>query len=134
MRRVPYRWPMWLFLGILALAVGCKGEDADRLAKVGRDLRAKIQGQKGDKLSEQLRADLEAMSVDARIAARIRWDKTLRGAKIEVIAKGSEVELHGNVPDAAQRKRAVEIAQSTAGADKVTDAMEPAEKKTEQKN
>src|SRR5579884_3753795 len=108
------KYMSWVALGLLVLTVGCQGEDADRLAKVGRTLRGKVQGAgDGNKLATQLqavRADLDALSLGARIAARIRWDKSLQGAKIEVRANGNEIELHGTVPDAAQRQRALELA------------------------
>ena len=62
--------------------------------------------------------------LDARVSARLRWDKALAGSKIQVQAKDGVVELKGPVIDLAQRRRAVELAESTAGADKVTDLLE----------
>lgn len=120
-------WWIWLTVGLLAMAAGCQGEDADKLAKVGRTLRGKLQGAGGGKLSTELqavRANLDASTLDARIAARIRWDKTLQDSKIDVRMNGTEVELHGTVADASQRQRALDLARATAGATTVTDKME----------
>jgi len=115
-----------LLLAASAALTGCKGEDADRLAKVGRTLRAKMQGAGGanGNITRSLRADLDALTLDARIGARLRWDKSLQDVHLEVRGTGGEVELHGAVADDAQRQRALEVARSTIGVDKVTDAME----------
>ena len=66
------------------------------------------------------------MTLDTRVAARLRWDKALVNHKIEVTAADGVVELKGKVGDLIQRRRAVEIAQSTAGVNEVRDSLEVA--------
>jgi osmotically-inducible protein OsmY len=62
--------------------------------------------------------------VESRVGARLGWDKNLEGLAIQVEADGATVKLHGKVPDPAKRRRAVELATSTSGVEKVTDEME----------
>ncbi len=61
-----------------------------------------------------------------RVSARLRWDKSLADVKIEVSASGSILELKGSVREPAQKKRVLELAESTDGVDKVTDNLEVA--------
>ena len=63
-----------------------------------------------------------------RVSARLRWDKSLVDAKIEVSEAGTTVELKGTVGEPAQKQRALELAESTAGVEKVTDSLEVATK------
>ena len=60
------------------------------------------------------------------MSQRLAWDKNLADARIQVRADGGAVELKGAVREAGQSKRAVELAESTAGVDKVTDSLEVA--------
>jgi osmotically-inducible protein OsmY len=59
----------------------------------------------------------------ARVDARLRWDKSLEGAHIEVRATSADIALRGTLRDESQRPRAVELAESTLGVDKVSDEM-----------
>jgi osmotically-inducible protein OsmY len=122
----------WVFLvaGLTFATCGCEGQDTDRLGRAARRIAAKFDSLTSgadDKLSagwQAFRVDLNEMSLDARVSARLRWDKALAGAKIQVQAKDGVIELKGPVADMAQRRRAVELAESTAGAEKVTDLLE----------
>jgi hypothetical protein len=124
----------WLLLGLAALAAGCSREDTERLARVGRRIVARTEALTSD-LRENLTsgwqgfcASCEQTGLDARVAARLRWDKGLAEAAIRVEAAGGTVELKGTVRDAGQRQRAVEVAESTAGVEKVTDSLHIAER------
>jgi hypothetical protein len=118
-------------LAALFLA-GCDGQDADRLARVGRKTNEKFHALTGgsqEKLSTgwlAVRANWDDVTLDTRVAARLRWDKALVNNKIEVTASDGVVELKGKVGDLIQRRRAVEIAQSTAGVNEVRDSLEVA--------
>jgi osmotically-inducible protein OsmY len=122
--------PRWLLYGLLLVALGCEAEDRDRLARVGHTIAAKtneLTDGANDKLVgglEAVRADLDQMALDARVSARLRWDKGLAGAAVHVQSDGGTVTLSGQVADDAQRRHAVELAESTVGAEKVVDAME----------
>jgi osmotically-inducible protein OsmY len=122
------RWS-WLLAGFLLLG-GCNRQDADRLAKVSRKGLARAQcllGAVTDGLPTGFQGGLELVNdagLDHRVTARLRWDKTLEGTSIEVRTQGNVVELRGKVHDLPQRRRAVEIAETTMGVDKVTDALQ----------
>jgi osmotically-inducible protein OsmY len=58
-------------------------------------------------------------NADERVRARLRTDAGLEGAKITVAADGGVVKLGGKAETAAQRERAVQLAQSTTGVTKV---------------
>ncbi|HZT81817.1 MAG TPA: BON domain-containing protein [Gemmataceae bacterium] len=120
--------------GVLALAVlaGCDGQDADRLARAGRKAAARIDDLTGGAPArlaggaEAIRAHWDDVTLDARVAARLRWDKEMEGAHVEATSQGGTVTLHGTVPDLAQRRRAIELARSTRGCEEVIDEMEVA--------
>jgi osmotically-inducible protein OsmY len=120
----------WLVLVLLLTLCGCNRNDADRLARVSRKAAAKVEGMTGaapDRLAEgwtALRAGLDEVALDARVSARLRWDKGLAGAHIEVRASGGVVELLGTVVDDSQRGRAIDVAQATVGVERVTNNLE----------
>lgn len=110
--------------------VSCQSKDAERLAALGTRLREKAQGlvaSGGGPLRglQSVPLRLGELSVDARVLARLQWDKGLADAVIEVHAVGdSAVELTGKVRDMDAKRRALELAQTTAGVEKVMDKME----------
>jgi osmotically-inducible protein OsmY len=71
-----------------------------------------------------MRTNWDAVTLDTRVSARLRWDKSLADATIQVSATDGVVELKGKVADLKKRQRAVEIAQSTAGVTEVKDNLE----------
>jgi osmotically-inducible protein OsmY len=118
---------------LLAVSLtGCSGEDTDRLGKVGRKVAGRAEAltpEAAEKLSrgwEALRYSPEEMPVATRAALRLHWDKSMVGAQIQVAAEGAVLELSGTVNDTAQRQRAVELAESTSGVEKVVDGLEVA--------
>jgi hypothetical protein len=120
----------WLVVAMTVTSLGCNGDDRDRLARMGRTIAAKTEeltSGANDQLAggwDAVRADLDKMALDARVSARLRWDKALAGAAIQVHSEGGTVELTGQVADAAQRSRAVDLAESTMGAEKVVDKLD----------
>lgn len=122
----------WLFMIAAGAADGCSSEDAEHLSRIGSKVAAKIQAGTasvpGPLVSgwQALSADLDRFALDVRVGARIRWDKSLASADVHVHAQGGAVELTGTARDLDQRRRAVELAESTAGVDKVTDLIEVA--------
>lgn len=120
-----------LRLGVLcALALactGCKNQDVERLAKLGSTIAKKastLVSGSNQRWSKSVRLHWGQVAVDARVAARLSWDKGLEDVPVEVEAEGTTVKLKGKVPDAAKRRRIVELASSTTGVEKVTDEME----------
>jgi osmotically-inducible protein OsmY len=121
----------WLLLGLGLLAAGCSKGDTDRLARVGRKVLAKaasLSEDTNDRLHtgwQSFRGNLGETGLDARVATRLRWDKTLAETPIEVMAlPDNAVELKGPVADLDQRRRAVALAESTLGVERVVDSLE----------
>jgi osmotically-inducible protein OsmY len=118
-----------LLLGLSLGACGC-GQDADVLARVSRRAADRLQTA-GRGAAGQLTPRLEAARADptlaTRVACRLRWDQLLAGAAIEVSAAEGRVELTGTVADEAHRRRAVELAETTAGVEQVIDSLMTAE-------
>jgi osmotically-inducible protein OsmY len=114
----------------VAAAVGCTNQDSDHLTRIAGKVAARFDGlgdNANDKLSagwRALHADIDELALDARVSARLRWEKTLAGSHIQVQANGGIVELKGTVHNLEQRRRAVEVAESTVGTEKVSDLLE----------
>jgi hypothetical protein len=117
----------WLALAVVA--GGCSGQDADHLARIGRKTasRAEALRTNGDGRGmpglQMLRSSMDELTLDARVSARLRWDKELAAIPIQVKANGGVVELSGVIRDLGQRRRAVELAQTTVGVEKVVDGL-----------
>ena len=108
------------------------------LDRLGMSDLAKVGGKLGHKLEALLAPDagrivrgLNAMplrlgegAIDARVTARLRWDKSLADTSIQVQVVGNVVELHGKVRSEDQKRRAYELAQTTQGVEKVLDQLE----------
>jgi osmotically-inducible protein OsmY len=125
---------VWRRFPILAVALlgalGCNNEDVDHLSRVAGKVVNKFepvaQGANG-RLSAGWRAlhsDLDELALDARVSARLHWDKGLADCHIKVSTDGTTVRLQGTAHDLAQKRRAVEIAGTTLGAEKVEDSLE----------
>ncbi len=120
------RWLAYLAL----LLAGCDGQDADRLAKIGGKVADRIQmratgdaGRFPDSL-QSIRGGLGDIALDARVSARLRWDKELQDTPIQVVAIGNGVvKLSGTVPNLQLRQRAVHLARSTTGVNNVVDEL-----------
>jgi hypothetical protein len=117
-----------ILAGLTLTAAGC-GQDVDILARVGRKLIDKTEafgrdaaGQWGPRL-EAIRAGMPEDTLAARVGCRLHWDQTLASIEIQVQANENTVELTGTVADPDQRRRAVELAQSTLGVAKVIDSL-----------
>jgi len=71
-----------------------------------------------------LRRDGPGEGLEAAVVARLRQDKALSAAHIQVrVLRDGVVELKGDVADAKQRRRAVELVDSTVGVEKVVDEL-----------
>jgi osmotically-inducible protein OsmY len=122
----------WLVFVLITLTAGCKQEDAERMVRVGRKVTAQVEALTADqdggfhKGWQAICNGWQETTLAGRVAARLRWDKKLADAQIQVSATGKVVELKGTVRDLDQRRRAVDLAEATTGVDKVTDALEVA--------
>src|SRR5262249_41088460 len=130
MEKMAKRRVGWLLLVLATGGVGCNRQDSQKLANVGRKGGEKAEaltgGSSGRLASgwQTLRADMDKMALDARVSARIRWDKSLERTKIQVFYHDGQIELKGQVKSFDQRQRAVQLANATVGADSVVDSLE----------
>jgi BON domain len=119
----------WLACLALLLA-GCEGQDADRLAKIGRkvvdrlEMRATGGSARLPDSLQSIRGGIGEFAVDAKVSARLRWDKELEAASIQVGAVGGgAVKLTGTVPNFEARRHAVHLARTTTGVSNVVDEL-----------
>jgi osmotically-inducible protein OsmY len=123
----------WLGVGVLGLVCGCSREDADRIGLICQkavDKMEAVSGAKGKAAGswEALRGSLSDVALESRVAVRLRWDRALNDAEVRVLPAGpGTVRLRGAVGE-EQRRRALELAQSTVGVDKVLDEFNATER------
>lgn len=126
-------WRAWsrrlLPFGLMTVLVGCEGQDAERLGRLGRKVSAKLDGVTtetqevlGDGL-RTMRTNYTDATLDTRVAIRLRWEKSLAEASIQVSANEGVVELKGTVANPEQRQRAVDVAGATTGVVQVKDEL-----------
>jgi osmotically-inducible protein OsmY len=73
---------------------------------------------------EKARAAVERMGVEARVYARIHWDKALNGATVSVeVGQGGVATLRGTVPSEAAEAKAAQLAGDTIGVERVQDYL-----------
>jgi hypothetical protein len=129
MSKMTTRRLTWLLGGTAFLIGGCEAQDADHLARATRLLVHKAEdltGGAGNRWAARLQAigaDPDAPTLETKVASRLRWDKALEGAQIQVAIKEDAVELTGTIRDHDQRQRAIDLAEATAGVEKVTEKL-----------
>ena len=70
------------------------------------------------------RASVTRMGIEARVYARLHWDKALTDASIDLGApKPGSIVLSGTVADEKARTKAVELTRETVGVTDVTDHL-----------
>jgi osmotically-inducible protein OsmY len=123
------RWRGLVLLGLLGM-IGCQQKDADQLGRVARKAAEKVQAAAGGAQEplnsgvQLMKANIDELSPESRVAVRLRWDKDLSSAPIKVKAVGGVVELRGSVATNELKQRAVMLAKSTIGVEKVSDGLE----------
>jgi hyperosmotically inducible protein len=132
-----YRLGWWgLLLSAAIAATGCSKHDTERLARLSQKISARMESI-GDGATctlhggwQGFRAHQDDGGIDARVASRLRWDKELADTRLQVEAETGTVTLKGKVENLAQRQRAVALAESTTGVEKVIDELKlPEEEK-----
>lgn len=117
-----------VFCGALQ-AVGQQKESDSIGDKVDRGVKA-VESKFREKWGDVKRAT-HRMTIEGRVYARLYWDKSLADADLKIEGKdGGIVVLHGSVPTADAKHRAVELAQSTVGVNETTDELVVAPNKT----
>jgi osmotically-inducible protein OsmY len=118
-----------ILAALFLLLVGSRfrPSDGDILASVSRLAVEKVRGALPP--AEKIAAPVNALRsglpqrVEDRVRARLEGDKQLSGVEFTVSADGGAVKLRGVVPNADARKRAVELAETTSGVEKVADEL-----------
>jgi len=73
---------------------------------------------------ERVRATVDNMGAEARVYARLRWDKALEGAAVHVdVGSGGVATLEGTVPSEAAKAKARQLAGDTVGVERVVDKL-----------
>lgn len=130
-----------LMVGSLFLA-GCARQDTEILARVGKQLGSKAQTATAP-LRERLPFRITSATVDPapadakpvdrsltdRVQLRLTGEKALAGVTIDVQVRGADVELKGMLANEDQKRRAVDLAESTVGVEKVIDSLQIREAK-----
>jgi hypothetical protein len=122
------RWPLLLLAAALFVA-GCSRQDTDRLAKIGSILAERTEKAvdvfKDDFAEDWKGLDNRFQQREAlrRVATRLQAEKSLVEARIEVAGRGEVIELKGEVKDLVQKRRALELAETTLGVTKVEDHL-----------
>jgi BON domain len=114
------------FLCVVTLCAGCNRQDTECLSRIGRKIGAHAKSSAGDvggKLDLGWAGKREP-TLQEKIQDRLRFENTLTDVIFEVNVKDKEVELKGTVKNPLQRQRAIELAETLAGVEKVTDAIQ----------
>jgi osmotically-inducible protein OsmY len=115
-----------LAVGLVLVAAGCNREDSQRLARVGHKIVAKAEQLTGG-TQERLVSGLPVVQNDSglagRVSNRLRWDTAVADADITVRAQGDVIELRGTAESLQQRRRAIELAETTVGVTRVVDLL-----------
>lgn len=81
----------------------------------------------GEQLKEgwdRVRNEVERMGVAGRVYARLRWDKGIQGASVNVdVVDDGTATLRGTVPTADAQRKAVELTRDTVGVERVVDEL-----------
>ncbi|SRR5258707_9247518 len=119
------------FLGLVLLSAGCSSQDSEGLTRVCQKVTEKSDNLTGGRQSKlaagwrALRGSAGGGALDSRVALRLRWDKSLADADIQVsVASPGVVKLQGTIANQTQRGRAIELAKSTQGVNDAVDALE----------
>ncbi len=114
----------------LLAAAGCSRQDSECLARITRKVAARVgdvTGEVKDTLGTGWQNVYGELGLEARVSARLRWDKSLAEAAIEVTAQGNDIELNGTIKDPVQRQRALDLTATTTGVEKVTEHLQLAD-------
>jgi hypothetical protein len=111
---------------LLTAATGCTRQDTECISRIGRKVSAHARNNAGDLGTMFDLAWVSARkepSLQERIQDRLRFDKSLAEFTFEVCVKDKEVEVKGQVKTAEQRQRAIELAESLVGVERVIDSI-----------
>lgn len=112
-----------LCLTLVLAGTGCSKTDPDTFAAIGHKLAGRSYSV-SDNLEQTWMQFSGRLLLESRVRTRLHWDKSLAEASIEVHATERSVELKGTLPSQEQVRRAVELAESTLGVEKVVNSLQ----------
>ena len=110
---------------LLLSGAGCNRQDIDGLGRIGRRVLERTQAATSplrEKFDHTLQG-IGTLGLRQRVQHRLQWDKALADTTIDVAVTDKEVELRGTIRRDEQRRRAIELAESTVGVERVTDHL-----------
>jgi BON domain len=116
---------------LLLVLAGCNRQDTEALERISHKVLARAEPWSGEVRNSAVwkwHNPKQEMDLEARVAARLRWDKQLADLALEVKATGNMVEVKGKVGDLDQRRRVIMLAESTIGVESVRDALVESDK------
>ena len=116
-----------LLIGLAFLACGCTNQDVEIVGRLGGRLKQKAEmllASGGLPWAGGWLAGSAETPLEAKVAARLKWDMLLTDQPIQVHAAGGVVELKGKVKSHDLRHRAIDLAQMTQGVELVKDELE----------
>jgi len=123
--KVKTRWALPM-LAMSLLVVGCNRQDTECLSRIGRKVSAHTKastGEMGAKIDLSWVGMKREPGLQEKIQDRLRFENTLADVTLEVVVKDKQVELKGTVKTPSQRQRAIELADTVAGVEKVVDSL-----------
>jgi hypothetical protein len=118
------------FFALIVFAAGCSDQEVSKIEKVTGKAWDKAQAmtqQAGAELGVDLYKSAgkwEESELLRRVRQRLQWDQNLRGSDIKVQIEQEEIILTGKVRDENQRQRAVQLAESTDGVQRVKETLQ----------
>lgn len=116
---------------VVATLCGCSKHDSEALSEVGRRVWDRCENAAGGPDGKAatswqgVRASWNDANLDSRVYLRLRWDQQLSDANIQVkVLSPAVVEISGVLAEQELRTRAVQIAQTTLGVEKVEEKWE----------
>jgi osmotically-inducible protein OsmY len=119
-----------LVVCLLLTLAGCTPRDGDLLRKIVRKTGQKLQVTAAP--LGQIKGAAGGLApgmadLAARVSTRLRWDRYLADSRLEVRGQSSgTVVLSGTVADPSIKQRALDLAKSTVGVERVTDEVKVA--------
>lgn len=115
---------------VVFLLAGCNRQDTECLARIGKRVLERSQSattEFGERVHGGLRELRGEAEVKDHVVERLRWDKGLVDLKLDVEVKERKATLRGAVNNPDQKRRAVELVQTTVGIEEVVDEVTLAE-------
>jgi len=110
-------------LALVFASSGCDNSDGDRLARVGRMVASKLQALIPEKTPFGVTFSIAKNGPEDQVRERFRLDAFLAQIPFDIVAEGANIRLKATVDNDALKKRAIEIAETTVGVEKVIDEI-----------